>query len=102
DGIRDFHVTGVQTCALPILEHVRELMTSTTVTGLADLPFFFQRMPQNRKKNGRSARPVTVVDVISSRTCSSSRIWEMKVPVERENGRAAWRGGVRMSRGGQA
>src|SRR5690606_27638102 len=21
DGIRDFHVTGVQTCALPILEH---------------------------------------------------------------------------------
>src|SRR6266511_5878510 len=23
DGIRDFHVTGVQTCALPIYEHVR-------------------------------------------------------------------------------
>src|SRR5690606_39921662 len=24
DGIRDFHVTGVQTCALPILEVVRK------------------------------------------------------------------------------
>src|SRR5690606_40778498 len=23
DGIRDFHVTGVQTCALPIFEHVQ-------------------------------------------------------------------------------
>src|SRR5690606_39531952 len=23
DGIRDFHVTGVQTCALPILSHTR-------------------------------------------------------------------------------
>src|SRR5690606_40071209 len=25
DGIRDFHVTGVQTCALPILMRLREL-----------------------------------------------------------------------------
>src|SRR5690606_41128189 len=24
DGIRDFHVTGVQTCALPILTHVEQ------------------------------------------------------------------------------
>src|SRR5207302_7076349 len=32
DGIRDFHVTGVQTCALPIL---RTLPSSTTnMTGL--------------------------------------------------------------------
>src|SRR5690606_16739791 len=34
DGIRDFHVTGVQTCALPILfsleeEKVRELMEAS-------------------------------------------------------------------------
>src|SRR5690606_40661432 len=28
DGIRDFHVTGVQTCALPILEtHMRKSVT---------------------------------------------------------------------------
>src|SRR5690606_39659322 len=27
DGIRDFHVTGVQTCALPICE-MKELLTS--------------------------------------------------------------------------
>src|SRR5690606_39502356 len=25
DGIRDFHVTGVQTCALPILEEISNL-----------------------------------------------------------------------------
>src|SRR5690606_39545421 len=25
DGIRDFHVTGVQTCALPIYFHVKQL-----------------------------------------------------------------------------
>src|SRR5207302_7685380 len=26
DGIRDFHVTGVQTCALPIFSHARSIM----------------------------------------------------------------------------
>src|SRR5690606_40627360 len=26
DGIRDFHVTGVQTCALPIYAHLREAL----------------------------------------------------------------------------
>src|SRR5690606_40078326 len=26
DGIRDFHVTGVQTCALPIFQKARELI----------------------------------------------------------------------------
>src|SRR5690606_40584000 len=26
DGIRDFHVTGVQTCALPILPVIRDLI----------------------------------------------------------------------------
>src|SRR5690606_40555566 len=28
DGIRDFHVTGVQTCALPILELPEEMPTA--------------------------------------------------------------------------
>src|SRR5690606_39829098 len=32
DGIRDFHVTGVQTCALPISGH-RERAMRTTATG---------------------------------------------------------------------
>src|SRR5690606_39792629 len=30
DGIRDFHVTGVQTCALPILTAVRPETTRTS------------------------------------------------------------------------
>src|SRR5690606_40026136 len=29
DGIRDFHVTGVQTCALPILEAVDRILAAT-------------------------------------------------------------------------
>src|SRR5690606_40631952 len=34
DGIRDFHVTGVQTCALPICmhdEHARRVLAETVV-----------------------------------------------------------------------
>src|SRR5690606_41190251 len=29
DGIRDFHVTGVQTCALPIYFHILRLVETT-------------------------------------------------------------------------
>src|SRR5690606_40689175 len=29
DGIRDFHVTGVQTCALPISDHQRRVRSSS-------------------------------------------------------------------------
>src|SRR5690606_40938077 len=29
DGIRDFHVTGVQTCALPISEHLINALIAT-------------------------------------------------------------------------
>src|SRR5690606_40965029 len=37
DGIRDFHVTGVQTCALPILTNVAGLQdkAGNILTGLA-------------------------------------------------------------------
>src|SRR5690606_39639178 len=36
DGIRDFHVTGVQTCALPIS---RSASTPGTLPGLATIPW---------------------------------------------------------------
>src|SRR5690606_39427572 len=37
DGIRDFHVTGVQTCALPISDAVRvRLITGMLERGLGD------------------------------------------------------------------
>src|SRR5690606_39540201 len=46
DGIRDFHVTGVQTCALPILYAVKEVGTSdvtgTIVTFTPDTDIFTQ------------------------------------------------------------
>src|SRR5690606_41011777 len=31
DGIRDFHVTGVQTCALPILAALKEAVKTQTI-----------------------------------------------------------------------
>src|SRR5207302_2689773 len=42
DGIRDFHVTGVQTCALPIFAHATRFLqpavTETVVVPPAPLP----------------------------------------------------------------
>src|SRR5690606_32707586 len=35
DGIRDFHVTGVQTCALPVAAQGRELMTDILMPALS-------------------------------------------------------------------
>src|SRR5690606_40417287 len=37
DGIRDFHVTGVQTCALPISRLRRQSLVSIAATGRARL-----------------------------------------------------------------
>src|SRR5205807_5984260 len=38
DGIRDYKVTGVQTCALPILEAVNRLLVEVSEQQLADEP----------------------------------------------------------------
>src|SRR5690606_39986393 len=43
DGIRDFHVTGVQTCALPIFKSVVTPATTTTTTTTAATPVIRQR-----------------------------------------------------------
>src|SRR5690606_40255859 len=39
DGIRDFHVTGVQTCALPIWEEIKECLAGdiAAAIGLKDV-----------------------------------------------------------------
>src|SRR5690606_39771514 len=39
DGIRDFHVTGVQTCALPILARAGGRVTQSAVGHVAALDF---------------------------------------------------------------
>src|SRR5690606_39878467 len=36
DGIRDFHVTGVQTCALPIFDPVRGALGTASLYRLSD------------------------------------------------------------------
>src|SRR5690606_39539934 len=41
DGIRDFHVTGVQTCALPIF-HILDIARSFGVDSARMLNFFLQ------------------------------------------------------------
>src|SRR5690606_40094549 len=46
DGIRDFHVTGVQTCALPILDHVHAYVVigkGDAAVDHEDLPVLLQR-----------------------------------------------------------
>ena len=48
------------------------------------LPPINQKMNRNKKKNGKSAIAVTVVEVTISRTPSNSRICEIKVPVDFE------------------
>src|SRR5690606_18929223 len=46
DGIRDFHVTGVQTCALPICPHERELnVPRGPLTGAGEMIFLLRVVP---------------------------------------------------------
>src|SRR5436309_9760236 len=44
DGIRDFHVTGVQTCALPISPHTAFDGDSLFVLSVGDVPFDLTRV----------------------------------------------------------
>src|SRR5690606_40677278 len=65
DGIRDFHVTGVQTCALPISRQVRRTMPNARFVFLA--PPSFEELerrllargtegPEERARRLRTAR----------------------------------------------
>src|SRR5690606_355377 len=42
DGIRDFHVTGVQTCALPILEDMTYMRSIANNSGSGTISVFFK------------------------------------------------------------
>src|SRR5690606_40502679 len=56
DGIRDFHVTGVQTCALPILAPASRIRCG--VRYMALLPVSINRQAPAVPRTGRaSARP---------------------------------------------
>jgi hypothetical protein len=57
-------------------------------------PATSQSTTRNNRKNGKSATAEMVVEVSSSRTCSTSRTWAMKEPVDLERAsvrrRSAW------------
>src|SRR5690606_23509893 len=47
DGIRDFHVTGVQTCALPILTHSKIFSGVVYAVVLGIIVLLFQKLPSS-------------------------------------------------------
>src|SRR5690606_8021929 len=73
DGIRDFHVTGVQTCALPIsvpkstTAAVNSTRTSKTVL------FSFGNLPAGSSQ-GPASQNVTILLDTSPSSCSPSRL----------------------------
>src|SRR5690606_39490107 len=60
DGIRDFHVTGVQTCALPISRtpSMSKITAGTSVTSVCGShPIITQTSDRRRRAPGAQARP---------------------------------------------
>jgi len=57
-----------------------------TITNITQnkLPPISQKIPRNKKKKGKSEMAEIVVEVTKSRTPSSSRICEIKLPVDLE------------------
>src|SRR5690606_40493036 len=70
DGIRDFHVTGVQTCALPI-SRVRERITLFAVGALSGPGF--PPVPGFRPDRFRLARVDEVAHHADRRGCPEAR-----------------------------
>ncbi|MOA13579.1 hypothetical protein D3C78_1336390 [compost metagenome] len=69
--------------------------SGSTASGTSAItPPIDQSTTRNSRKNGRSASEPIVVEVISSRTCSISRSWAMKEPVDFDTAslrrRSAW------------
>src|SRR5690606_40047539 len=60
DGIRDFHVTGVQTCALPILFG---MISGSAVSNIASVGVF--TIP-TMKRTGYSARDAGAIEAVGS------------------------------------
>src|SRR5690606_40342693 len=60
DGIRDFHVTGVQTCALPIylmktqLNNVEQVISSEGITTVISESVFYQNYLEDLDRKANS------------------------------------------------
>src|SRR5690606_39904392 len=96
DGIRDFHVTGVQTCALPISRLMLsgkglptsgsvgyEIFDESNVLGQTD---FVQQLNRQRALEGELARTIRSLDGVTFRS------------EERRVGKRVWSAGVGGSR----
>src|SRR5690606_40941218 len=51
DGIRDFHVTGVQTCALPIFQHVHPNLRNPTTTHCRSPAYVYSSVTRTRRSS---------------------------------------------------
>src|SRR5690606_40455600 len=59
DGIRDFHVTGVQTCALPIYETLPEYLLAGSKNGHDVTPSDADMSKYNYSRNGDTFYQIT-------------------------------------------
>src|SRR5690606_40269196 len=86
DGIRDFHVTGVQTCALPILERFVEKPDLQTAQEYVDSGQYFWNSGMFMFRADRFLEELAALepDMLAACRAASER-------ASREIGRASWR-----------
>src|SRR5690606_41118456 len=92
DGIRDFHVTGVQTCALPISRILKDVHVRLTVSKDG---FTFQAIGFNFKKVWDKIDPALPFDAVYN---LEENAWngntELQRSEERRVGRECRSGGI--------
>src|SRR5690606_40992639 len=73
DGIRGFHVTGVQTCALPIFLRKLQAVACNVAHAVED----FRRLIVMREDDGAALflQPVDGVDIVIGRASCRERVW---------------------------
>src|SRR5690606_39705905 len=65
DGIRDFHVTGVQTCALPI--YIATLLDDAILAVERDNPKLKQKLPRDYARRGIAPEKMkSLIDLIAN------------------------------------
>src|SRR5690606_41024116 len=77
DGIRDFHVTGVQTCALPIWRSPSPWVASTAATTLS---IALEREPLTRQRSPAGAE----ASAVTSAWARESRLRKCRAPRSEE------------------
>src|SRR5690606_40453978 len=100
DGIRDFHVTGVQTCALPIYSQSSTVSRSSESVPVLSKQAAFTRASEARKsplratmpRRARAARPPHTATGVARPRSEERRVgkeWRTRRAADRQNERAA-------------